>query len=237
VTCPRLASDPPGDPCVHRFREAVAAGAVPFGVQGPENALCLDGGRTLGFELAEGLGHSADRVFVQVGGGALVTGVGDGLRIAGVHPRVHAVQTEGCAPLDRAWRRRAAAPDATWGECMWPWEGELRSAATGILDDETYDWAAVIEAMLTTGGRPVVVSEGLLEEANALGRESTGIAVDPTGSSGLAGLLELRHDGVIGGDERVAVLFTGIDRSHDNDARRRSHEELSRPRHSVAQGI
>ncbi len=39
TVCPRRDDDPPGDPCVHRFREAVAAGAVPFGVQGPENAL------------------------------------------------------------------------------------------------------------------------------------------------------------------------------------------------------
>jgi threonine synthase len=120
---------------------------------------------------------------------------------------------------------------------MWPWETEPHSIAHGILDDETYDWAAVIEAMLTTGGRPVVVSEELLGEANALGRESTEIPVDPTGSSGLAGLLALRQEGVIGDDERVAVLFTGVDRSHDNHARRRSHEELSRPRHPVAQGI
>jgi hypothetical protein len=28
--------------------------------------------------------------------------------------------------------------------------------ATGILDDETYDWRAVVEGMLTTGGRPLV---------------------------------------------------------------------------------
>ena len=52
VTCPRLSSDPPGDPCVHRFREAVAGGAVPFSVQGTENAWCLDGGRTIGWEMA-----------------------------------------------------------------------------------------------------------------------------------------------------------------------------------------
>ena len=71
--CPRRDDDPPGDPCIHRFREAVAAGAVPFGVQGPENALCLDGGRTLGWELlasARTDGIRFDRVFVQVGGGA-----------------------------------------------------------------------------------------------------------------------------------------------------------------------
>ena len=48
VVCPRRDTDPPGDPCVLRFREAVAAGAIPFGVQGTENAWCLDGGRTIG---------------------------------------------------------------------------------------------------------------------------------------------------------------------------------------------
>jgi predicted RNA polymerase sigma factor len=47
-----------------------------------------------------------DRIFVQVGGGALATGIGDALRDEGVAPpaRIHAVQTAGCAPLARAWR-------------------------------------------------------------------------------------------------------------------------------------
>ena len=42
-----------------------------------------------------------------------------------------------------------------WDECMWPWEGELTSLADGILDDETYDWLAVVEGMLDTGGSPL----------------------------------------------------------------------------------
>ena len=50
---PAPVDDPPGDPAVLRFREAVAAGAMPFSVQGPENALCLDGGRTIGWEMAD----------------------------------------------------------------------------------------------------------------------------------------------------------------------------------------
>jgi threonine synthase len=37
----------------------------------------------------------------------------------------------------------------------------------------------------------------------------TGIPVDPTGSAGLAGLLEMRRSGQIGDHDRVAVLFTG----------------------------
>jgi hypothetical protein len=36
--------------------------------------------------------------------------------------------------------------------------------------------------------------------------------VDHTGSSGLAGVPELRRSGEIGDDERVAVLFTGRQR-------------------------
>lgn len=66
--------------------------------------------------------------------------------------------------------------------------------------------------MLKTGGRPVVVSEGALTRANALAVEATGIAVDPTGSAGLAGLSELRERDVIPPDARVAVLFTGVSR-------------------------
>ena len=108
VECPRRAADPPGDPCVHRFREAVAAGAIPFGVQGTENAWCLDGGRTIGWEMARHMeeqlvGPPFDRLFVQVGGGAFAASVAAGFRMSGLSPKLHAVQTEACAPLQRAW--------------------------------------------------------------------------------------------------------------------------------------
>ncbi len=95
---------------------------------------------------------------------------------------------------------------------MWPWEEEPKSIATGILDDETYDWRAVVHGMLATGGRPVVVDEDLLAEANDVAVAATDIPVDPTGSSGLAGLMALRRGGIIGEDDRAAVLFTGVQR-------------------------
>jgi threonine synthase len=95
---------------------------------------------------------------------------------------------------------------------MWPWEAEPKSVATGILDDETYDWRAVVEGMLLTGGRPLVVGEDVLREANSLAVGLTGIAVDPTGSAGLAGLLELRRSGRAGPGDRSVVVFTGVRR-------------------------
>ena len=119
---------------------------------------------------------------------------------------------------------------------MWPWEEAPRSVAHGILDDETYDWLAVVEGMLATGGRPLVVGEETLEEANDLAREATGIAVDHTGSAGLAGLLALRAAGELAEDERVAVLFTGAVRTAP-DERRHRDEKLPRARHPVAPGL
>src|SRR5260370_21135849 len=96
--------------------------------------------------------------------------------------------------------------------CRRPGRREPASVATGILDDETYDWRAVVEGMLATGGRPLVVSEASLRQAGRLAAARTGIPVDPTGSSGLAGLLEMRRSGQVGDHDRVAVLFTGLER-------------------------
>jgi threonine synthase len=96
---------------------------------------------------------------------------------------------------------------------MRPWERVPRSIAHGILDDETYDWAAVVEGMLTTGGWPLVVSEDRLVEANRIARDVTRIDVDHTGSAGLAGLMKAIHLDDRLQSERVAVIFSGVSRS------------------------
>ena len=213
--CPRLDTDPHGDPCVFRFRDAVADGAIPFGVQGTENAWCLDGGRTIGWEISETLNSRMDRIFVQVGGGALAASIGAAFRIAHVQPRLHAVQTEGCAPLARAWTRaidtggaRNAGP--RWSECMWPWETEPVSFADGILDDETYDWIGILNAMADTNGSPVVVNEDQVHRAYDLIRRVGGFNSCATGVSGFAGLLAMRDH--IENHERIVVVVSGVAR-------------------------
>ena len=169
-----------------------------------------------------------DRVFVQVGGGALATALVTGLAASeGLDrlPVVHAVQPVGNHPLVRAWdrvtaeitgeeapgdNRARAAAAAGMGPLgdeavravavrlaadpqryMTPWETEPVSYATGILDDVAYDWTAVVEAMLRSGGHPVTASEDDLRQAHRLARLHTGIDVCPTGAAGLGGLLAL----------------------------------------------
>ena len=236
-----------GDPSVHRLRQAIAAGAIPFTCQGNENGLAIEGGETLGFEMVSELarqGRALDRVVVQVGGGALASSVAQAFaeaRALGAidrQPRLDAVQTAGCWPLRRAYDRVAARLRAHPGaagtggsftgaaleealryaarhraEFMWAWESEPQSIAHGILDDETYDWLAVVRGMLTTGGTPVTVDEERIVEANDLARDTTGIDADHTGSSGLAGLMELLRDGSVGAGESVAGFLTGVTRA------------------------
>jgi threonine synthase len=161
-------------------------------------------------------------------------------------PAIHPVQTQGGAPLARAYRRvsehhlggrdariRADAERAevlrdAWGrpamretleyaarhrsQFMWPWEETPRSIASGILDDETYDWHAVVGGAIESGGWPLVVTEDTLREAHDLAHEATGIRVSHTGAAGLAGLIELRRRGAVAPGETVAVLFTGVER-------------------------
>ena len=285
----------PGDPAHHAMLAAIEAGAVPFSCQGTETPTTIDGGRTMAWEMVDALierdgGSPArlDRLFVQVGGGALATAVVTGLAAAADRgdlarlPVVHAVQPEGNHPLVRAWDtlalesltperapntrdssyfldrivRAQAVPEGTIdngrraaiAESIGPiegdrlrelvgrlrydserymrvWEKEPVSYASGILDDITYDWVDIVEAMLASGGWPVVASEDDFRRAHRLAHEHTDIDVCPTGSAGLGGLLALTAAGDGSGaagvspGERVAVLFTGRTRPGDPDPR------------------
>lgn len=225
-----------GDPTYLRLLDAIDDGALPFTCQGNLNAFAVEGGETLGFEMAAAVGGTdgpprIDRVVIQVGGGALASSVIAGFANAsrtGItvnQPRFDTVQTRGAFPLARAHERVAALVasgepiDAALAfaarhrsDFMWPWEETPHSVAHGILDDETYDWRAVVAGMLSSGGTPLVVDEAALHAANDLARSSTGIDVDHTGSSGLAGLLHLARSGALKPDENVVVVFSGITR-------------------------
>jgi threonine synthase len=264
VTCPREGGVA-GDPCYVRFRGFVQKeGGLPFCCQGSDNGLTIEGGATLGYEMIDGLADTRlDRLFVQVGGGALASACLQAFtdaqqlgRLAPL-PRLHAVQTRGAFPLKRAYDRVVNHIFSSMGlaassrpeddetsanvvlretpretvdealayarhhrsEFMWPWETEPRSVAGGILDDETYDWAAVVEGMVRTGGYPVVVDEDTLLRANAIARSTTGIDVDHTGSAGLAGLIALVQTVPNTRAEQVAVIFSGVRRSPEETGR------------------
>ena len=198
-----------GDPAYLRFGEAVVSGARAFSVQGTDTPTTFDGGRTLGWELAEQL-PDIDALYIQVGGGALATSVSMAVPAARLHP----VQAEGCAPLRRAWDLLSpdfdfAAAEASPASYMWAWD-DPQSLATGILDDVTYDWLPLLKRTHVTGGEPVVAPEDFVVRAYALAHAHTGIPVCSTGASGLSGLMAAPPQKP---GESVVLLFTGIDRT------------------------
>jgi threonine synthase len=230
-----------GDPTVLRMMEAVKRGAVPFSVQGTITPTTLDGGRTIGWELAEQLSRARVggkvALFVQVGGGALAAstwqGLADGIRHQwlAAHLVLHTVQTEAAAPLNRAWRSLQSEMETQLlldhsdaidfaievanrepDRFMWAWEEVGETAASGIVDDVTYDWLPVMEAMLRSEGQAKVVTEAMVLRANELARTHTGINVGHTGSAGLAGLLDPSLIEYVDRGQHVVVLFTGIER-------------------------
>ncbi len=199
--------DEAGDPCYHRFSESVAAGAQAFSVQGTDTPSTFDGGRTLGWELADQV-KQIDSLYIQVGGGALATAVSLAIPSARLHP----VQAEGNAPLRRAWDALAPNFDFDYAaqhadDFMQAWD-DPQSFATGILDDVTYDWLPLLKQTKLTGGHPIVAPETLIVEAYDLAHAHTSVPVCSTGTAGFAGLLTEAP----ASRERVVVLFTGIDR-------------------------
>jgi threonine synthase len=174
-----------------------------------------------------------------VGGGALASGLALGfddafaLGATDAVPRLDTVQTRGAWPLARAHARLLEDLGADEGtpvdparvhdalrhaathrsQYMRPWETEPASIAHGILDDETYDWMAVEHAMLTTGGRALVVDEQQLIDANTLACGATGVDADETGTAGVAGILALGAGGHLAPSETIAVVLSGVRRS------------------------
>ncbi|MEO0494196.1 MAG: PLP-dependent lyase/thiolase [Actinomycetota bacterium] len=101
---------------------------------------------------------------------------------------------------------------------MRPWPVAPESYATGILDDVTYDWLPIVDAMLATGGFPIVATDDDFRIAHRLGHAHTSIPVCPTGAAGLGGLLALRRDVAPDLDgERIALVFSGHQRPGDPD--------------------
>ena len=134
-------------------------------------------------------------------------------------PRVWAVQAQQCAPFDRAWSQippaasvdeRLSLAEQQAEQLMAPWP-DPSSAATGILDDVTYDWLGVARALLLTGGSSVLASEDDIDSANQQVR-AAGYNADHTGSAGYAGLLAATRQNAIPHSDTAAVLITGTRR-------------------------
>ncbi len=194
-----------------------------LGVSGTLRVMLQIGGGAMATAVALGIGDGVSHGWV------------------GVDPRYHPVQTVACAPVRRAWSlllaaagvedsssdaERAAVLRGDAGALavvmslaenepdrfMYAWDPVGETAATGILDDLTYDWLGVIEPTVRSGGWPVVVDERAVVEGHRVGRDVLGLDVSATGTAGMAGLLDREVATSIAADESILVFATGVER-------------------------
>jgi threonine synthase len=192
-----------------KIATALAAKIGAFDLSTLKEPYRVEGKKTMGFELAEQLGWRLPDVIVYpTGGGTGLVGMWkafdelEALGLIGAHrPRMVSVQSEGCAPIVRAFERgdRFAEP--------WP---DAQTRASGIRVPSAVGDFLILDALRESGGTAVAVSEDSISEMQTFaGRLGTGY-VSPESAAALAAVPALRERGEVVGNEEVVVFDCGI---------------------------
>jgi threonine dehydratase len=159
-------------------------------VDGLEPAIA-EGAGTIGVELAAK--DPIDTAVIQLGDGALITGVSRWLKSRRPDTRVVGVCASGAPAMAQSFAARR--PVSVAGE------GTI-AGALAITDPVPESLERVLELV----DEVVLVDDDDLRAAMELVAESLGVLVEPAGAAGVAALV--RHPQTLTGD-RVAVLLTG----------------------------
>ena len=168
----------------------------------------IEGKKTMGLELAEQFGWELPEVILYpTGGGTGLIGMwkvfGELVAAGWIGPRMprmYTVQSDGCAPVVRAFETGA-------GECQaWenPWTVASGLRVPGPLGDRL-----MLAALRASGGGAVAVADEQLTQAADLCTRTEGIDCSPEGGAGLVAARLLRERGAILAGDRVVVFNTG----------------------------
>jgi threonine synthase len=169
----------------------------------------VEGKKTMGFELAEQYGWRLPDVIVYpTGGGTGLVGMWkafdelEGLGLIGRHrPRMVSVQSEGCAPIVRAFEGGERFAE--------PWQS-ARTRASGIRVPSAVGDFLILDALRESGGTAVAVPEEAISEMQTLAGRYGGGYVSPESAAALAAVPLLRERGEVDRNENVVVFDCGI---------------------------
>ena len=169
----------------------------------------VEGKKTMGFELAQQRDWRLPDVIVYpTGGGTGLVGMWKGFEelealglIGPDRPRMVSVQSEGCAPIVRAFERRERFAE--------PWQ-DASTRASGIRVPSAVGDFLILDALRESGGTAVAVGEESISEMQTFaGRKGVGY-VSPESAAALAAVPVLCDRGEVGRDEEVVVFDCGI---------------------------
>ena len=169
----------------------------------------VEGKKTMGFELAEQRGwHLPDVIVYPTGGGTGLVGMWKAFQeletiglIGPDRPKMVSVQSEGCAPIVRAFEAGDRFAE--------PWQN-AKTRASGIRVPSAVGDFLILDTLRESGGTAVAVGEdSIFEMQKFAGRMGDGY-VSPESAAALAAVPVLRGSGEIGRDDEVVVFDCGI---------------------------
>ena len=196
------------------IREAGAAarsaeeGRGSFDVSTLREPYRVEGKKTMGLEIFEQTYPQSfpDAIVYPTGGGTGLVGMEKAfseLRTVGLLdrvPRLYAVQPEGCAPVVRALQE--GTPRVT------PWE-HPRTVAPGLLVPAPFASERVLEAVRSTRGGGVTVTDTEIVGAMRALAARHGVSASPEAAAPYAALPQLVRTGALRSGERVLLYSTG----------------------------
>ncbi len=193
--------------CGARVQEGVAAHGW-FDLSTLKEPYRLEGKKTMGYELAEQLGWKLpDVIIYPTGGGTGLVGMWKAFAeleemnfIGSDRPRMVSVQTEGCAPIVRAFHE---------GERFaTEWEGAA-TIADGLRVPKAVGDFLILDAIRESDGTAIAVADEALSEATKLMARQTGVFPAPEAAACLAAQQELLTQGWISREDSVVLFVTG----------------------------
>ncbi len=171
-----------------------------------------EGKKTMGLELAEQGGWGADClpdvIVYPTGGGTGIVGMHkafDELEALGwigpKRPKMVVVQSEGCAPIVRAYERGERFAE--------PWQ-HAQTIAAGLRVPVAIGDYLILDAVRDTGGTALAVSDVAIRQAQLDMGRLAGTYAAPEAAATWAAVGELRRRGFLRGDERVVLFCTGM---------------------------
>jgi threonine synthase len=174
----------------------------------------IEGKKTMGLELAEDLGWQLpDAVIYPTGGGTGLVGMWkafDELEQLGLidahRPRMYSVQSEGCAPIVRAFE--------TGEEFAAPWEDAATAAGGLRVPAAVGDFLMLRCLRESRGGVLALPDEELFDTQKIVGRLGAGYLSLETAAA-VAAVPRLLADGAIAKSDEVVVFDTGAGFKND----------------------
>ncbi|MFQ6014082.1 MAG: threonine synthase [Anaerolineae bacterium] len=168
----------------------------------------IEGKKTMGLEIAEQFGWEwPDVIIYPAGGGVGIIGIWKAIHelaevgwVSGEWPRLMIVQSEGCAPMVKAFQEGKSESDF--------WEG-AQTVAAGLRVPKALGDFLVLRAIAETDGYAVAVSEEEILRAMRDMARYEGIFPCPEGAATLAALHRMQEQGVVSPTDRIVLLNTG----------------------------